>query len=115
MERVREHERALTAYMLEGLAAVPGLRVVGPPEADARGGAGVVHARGHPPARHRRAVQPRGRVRPRGAPLRAAADALPGRGRDGAGERGRLQRRADIDALVEALLAAREVFALDEA
>ena len=38
MERVRAHERALTAYMLERLAEVPGLRVVGPPEADARGG-----------------------------------------------------------------------------
>ena len=37
MERVREHELALTEYMLEGLASVPGLRVVGPPEATARG------------------------------------------------------------------------------
>ena len=38
MERVRAHERALTAYMLERLAEVPGLRVVGPPEAERRGG-----------------------------------------------------------------------------
>ena len=30
MERVRAHERELTAYMLERLATVPGLRVVGP-------------------------------------------------------------------------------------
>jgi len=37
MERVREHELALTEYMLEGLAGVPGLRVVGPPEASCRG------------------------------------------------------------------------------
>ncbi len=37
MERVRTHERALTSYMLERLAEVPGLRVVGPPEADRRG------------------------------------------------------------------------------
>jgi cysteine desulfurase/selenocysteine lyase len=38
MGQVRAHERALTAYMLERLSEVPGLRVVGPAEADARGG-----------------------------------------------------------------------------
>jgi cysteine desulfurase / selenocysteine lyase len=38
MERVRAHEQALTAYMLERLAEVPGLHVVGPPEAERRGG-----------------------------------------------------------------------------
>jgi cysteine desulfurase/selenocysteine lyase len=37
MEQVRAHERALTAYALERLEAVEGLRVLGPPEADARG------------------------------------------------------------------------------
>jgi Aminotransferase class-V len=82
MENVRAHEQALTAYMLERLAEVPGLRVVGPPAAD----------RGHPPPRHRGAGGSRRRVHPCGAPLRAAADALPGCGRHGAGERGRVQR-----------------------
>jgi cysteine desulfurase / selenocysteine lyase len=38
MERVRAHERELTAAMLAALSQVPGLRVVGPPEADSRGG-----------------------------------------------------------------------------
>jgi cysteine desulfurase/selenocysteine lyase len=38
MPRVRAHEQALTAYMLERLAEVPGLAVVGPPEAERRGG-----------------------------------------------------------------------------
>jgi cysteine desulfurase/selenocysteine lyase len=38
MERVRAHKRSLTAYMLERLAEVPGLRVVGPPSAERRGG-----------------------------------------------------------------------------
>jgi cysteine desulfurase/selenocysteine lyase len=38
MERVREHERALTAHMLGRLAEVPGLRIVGPPNAEQRGG-----------------------------------------------------------------------------
>ena len=49
MERVRAHERALTAYMLERLAEVPGLRVVGPPDGRAPRRAGVIHDRGHAP------------------------------------------------------------------
>ncbi|HWX44169.1 MAG TPA: SufS family cysteine desulfurase [Solirubrobacteraceae bacterium] len=38
MERVRAHELQLTAHMLERLGEVPGLRVVGPPGAEQRGG-----------------------------------------------------------------------------
>ncbi len=38
MERVREHERELTQIMLDELAGVPGLSIVGPPEATSRGG-----------------------------------------------------------------------------
>ena len=38
MDRVRAHERGLTEYLLERLAEVPGLRIVGPPEAERRGG-----------------------------------------------------------------------------
>jgi cysteine desulfurase/selenocysteine lyase len=38
MERVREHEHALTAHMLDGLGRVPGLRILGPAGADGRGG-----------------------------------------------------------------------------
>jgi cysteine desulfurase / selenocysteine lyase len=37
MDHVRAHEQALTAYALERLEAVEGLRVLGPPEAEARG------------------------------------------------------------------------------
>ena len=36
MERVLEHERAITAYALEALAEVPGLRVYGPPASPER-------------------------------------------------------------------------------
>ncbi|MDE3229325.1 MAG: cysteine desulfurase [Chloroflexota bacterium] len=48
MERVRAHERALTEYALERLAAIPGLRIYGPP-AERRGGVvsftlGEIHA-----------------------------------------------------------------------
>ncbi|MFZ2501171.1 MAG: aminotransferase class V-fold PLP-dependent enzyme, partial [Nocardioides sp.] len=39
MDAVAAHERAITAYALEGLSTVPDLRVVGPLDAAARGGA----------------------------------------------------------------------------
>jgi len=38
MENVRRHERTLTAYALERLVEIPGLRLFGPRDADARGG-----------------------------------------------------------------------------
>jgi cysteine desulfurase/selenocysteine lyase len=38
MERVRAHESQLTAHLLDRLAQVPGLRIVGPPRAQERGG-----------------------------------------------------------------------------
>ena len=39
MDAIRDHEHAITAYALEGLATVPGLRVLGPLDAASRGGA----------------------------------------------------------------------------
>ncbi|WP_134739131.1 cysteine desulfurase [Nocardioides sp. 503] len=39
MEAVHAHEQAITGYALEGLATVPGLKVLGPLEARERGGA----------------------------------------------------------------------------
>jgi cysteine desulfurase/selenocysteine lyase len=39
MERVRAHEAELTAYALEALTEIPGLRVLGPLEVARRGGA----------------------------------------------------------------------------
>jgi cysteine desulfurase / selenocysteine lyase len=39
MDAVHAHEQALTAYLLDGLWSVPGLRVIGPPTMDQRGGA----------------------------------------------------------------------------
>jgi cysteine desulfurase/selenocysteine lyase len=38
MERLREHERQLTAYALDRLGELPQAQVVGPPSADHRGG-----------------------------------------------------------------------------
>jgi cysteine desulfurase / selenocysteine lyase len=115
MERVRAHEQALTAYMLDRLARVPGLRVVGPPEAERRGGLasftldglhphdvaeltgreGVCIRAGH------HCAQPLMRCLGVGATARASV--------------GVYNESSDIDALLSALLAAREVFALDPA
>lgn len=39
MDAIAEHERQITAYALEGLSTVPGLRILGPTEAVDRGGA----------------------------------------------------------------------------
>ena len=114
MERIREHESALTAYMLEGLSQVPGLRVVGPPEADGRGSLasftidglhphdiaelagreGVCIRAGH------HCAQPLMRCLGVGATARASL--------------GVYNERADVDVLVDALQGARRVFALDE-
>jgi cysteine desulfurase/selenocysteine lyase len=113
MSRVRAHERALTAYMLERLAEVPGLRVVGPPEADARGGLASFTIEGMHPhdvaeladrggvcirAGHH-CAQPLMRCLGVGATARASV--------------GVYNEAADIDALVQALLAGREIFGLD--
>jgi cysteine desulfurase/selenocysteine lyase len=112
MERVRAHEQALTEYMLERLAEVPGLRVVGPPTAEHRGGlasftidgmhphdvaelvnrAGVCIRAGH------HCAQPLMRCMGVSATARASL--------------GVYNDRADVDALIDALLAGREVFGL---
>jgi cysteine desulfurase/selenocysteine lyase len=112
MERVREHEQALTAQMLDGLATVPGLRVVGPPDAARRGGLasftldgvhphdvaelcnreGVCIRAGH------HCAQPLMRCLGVGATARASVSVY--------------NEPADIEALVHALLGARSVFGL---
>jgi cysteine desulfurase/selenocysteine lyase len=114
MERVRAHEQALTSYMLESLARVPRLRVVGPPEADRRGGLASFTIEGMHPhdvaelcdrggvcirAGHH-CAQPLMRCLGVGATARASV--------------GVYNERSDIDALVAALLAGLEVFGLGE-
>jgi cysteine desulfurase / selenocysteine lyase len=112
MDRVRAHERALTAYMLERLEDVPGLRVTGPPEAQARGGLASFTIEGMHPhdiaeladrggvcirAGHH-CAQPLMRCLGVSATARASI--------------GVYNEPGDIDALVDALLAGREVFGL---
>ena len=71
---------------------VDGHHPVRPPRARPPRRRGGLRHRGHPPARHRRAVRPRGRLRARRPPLRPAADARARRGRHRPGVLPRLQR-----------------------
>jgi len=112
MPRVRGHEQALTAYMLERLAEVPGLHVVGPPEAERRGGLASftiegMHAHDIAELADREGVclraghhcaQPLMRRLGVSATARASV--------------GVHNEAADIDALIGALQSAREVFGL---
>jgi cysteine desulfurase/selenocysteine lyase len=112
MDSVRAHERELTAYMLERLAQLPGVRPVGPLEADRRGGlvsfivegihphdvaelvsrSGVCIRAGH------HCAQPLMRCLGVSATARASV--------------GVYNERADVDALADALAAGRRVFGL---
>ncbi|HXB65223.1 MAG TPA: SufS family cysteine desulfurase [Solirubrobacteraceae bacterium] len=112
MERVRAHEESLTAHLLTRLAEVPGLHVAGPPHARERGGlasftidgmhphdiaelasrAGVCIRAGH------HCAQPL--MRTLGVPATARASV------------GIYNTPAEVDALLDALLAGREVFGL---
>jgi cysteine desulfurase/selenocysteine lyase len=113
MQRVRAHERELTAYLLARLAEVPGLRVVGPHDAGARGGlasfalegmhahdvaeladrGGVCIRAGH------HCAQPLMRRLGMSATARASV--------------GIYNTPADVDALIEALVQGRAIFGLD--
>ena len=115
MHHVREHEQALTAYLLEALAQVPGLSVYGPADAAMRGGLASFAIEGiHPHdiaeladregvcirAGHH-CAQPLMRCLGVGATARASLAVY--------------NERSDIDTLVHALQSAREVFGLQAA
>jgi cysteine desulfurase/selenocysteine lyase len=112
MERVREHERDLTAYALERLPEVEGLRLYGPSDPDGRGGVVSFTIEGMHPhdiaelcdreavcirAGHH-CAQPLMRKLGVGATARASFQVY--------------NSRADVDQLVEALKGARDVFGL---
>ncbi len=112
MQRVREHEEALTAHMLTRLAEVPGLRVAGPPRAEERGGIASFTIEGMHPhdvaeianrggvcirAGHH-CAQPLMRCLHVAATARASV--------------GIYNTPAEIDTLLDTLLAGREVFGL---
>ena len=112
MERVRGHEEALTAHLLTRLAEVPGLRVAGPPRAAERGGIASFTIEGMHPhdiaeianrggvcirAGHH-CAQPLMRCLHVAATARASV--------------GIYNTPAEIDTLLDTLLAGREVFGL---
>ncbi|HEY2767437.1 MAG TPA: cysteine desulfurase [Solirubrobacteraceae bacterium] len=112
MEQVRAHELALTAYLLEHLSDVPGLRIVGPPSAEQRGGLASFTIEGMHP--HDIAeLADRG-----GVGIRAGHHcAQPLMRRLGVAATARASvgiynTTADVDALIAALQAGREVFGL---
>jgi cysteine desulfurase/selenocysteine lyase len=111
MDRVREHERALTEYMLDGLASVPGLQVVGPPEADARGGLASFTIEGIHPHDIAEIVAREGVCIRAGHHCAQPLMRCLGVGATARASVGVYNDRADVDALVAALLAAREIFA----
>ena len=111
MEAVREHERSLTAYALQRLRDTDGVTVPGPPDADRRGGAISFAIDGMHPhdvaelldrdnvcvrAGHH-CAQPL--MRALGVPATARASFGP------------YNDEADVDALIEAIVRARSVFA----
>jgi cysteine desulfurase / selenocysteine lyase len=112
MDRVREHERALTAYMLERLAEVPGLRVVGPPEAERRGGLASFTIEGIHPHDIAELVNRTGVCIRAGHHCAQPLMRCLGVGATARASVGVYNDRADIDALIDALLSGREVFGL---
>jgi cysteine desulfurase / selenocysteine lyase len=112
MERVREHERALTSYLLERLESVPGLHVVGPSDAERRGGLASFTIEGMHPHDIAEIV---GRS---GVSIRAGHHcAQPlmkclGVAATARASVGVYNDRSDVDALVAALESGREIFGL---
>ncbi|HET8664566.1 MAG TPA: cysteine desulfurase [Nocardioides sp.] len=113
MDNVHRHEQAVTAYALEGLQTVPGLKVLGPVDATQRGGAISFEIPGvHP---HDVATV----LDTRGIAVRAGHHcAKPAHARFGVQSSTRMSSYlyttpAEIDALVEGLEYTRRYFGLD--
>jgi cysteine desulfurase/selenocysteine lyase len=112
IERVREHERALTAYMLERLAEVPGLRVVGPPEAERRGALASFAIEGMHPHDVAELVDRGGVCIRAGHHCAQPLMRCLGVGATARASLGVYNDAADVDALIGALQAGRDVFGL---
>ncbi|MDQ3484506.1 MAG: SufS family cysteine desulfurase [Actinomycetota bacterium] len=112
MDAVHAHEQAITAYALEGLATVPGLRVLGPLDAGERGGAISFEIDGLHPHDISQVLDSRG------VAVRAGHHcAKPAHARFGVQSTTRMSSYlyttpAEIDALVEALEYTRSYFKL---
>ena len=113
MDAVERHERAITGYALEGLATVPGLRVMGPTDPSLRGGAVSFELDGVHPHDIAQVLDSRG------VAVRAGHHcAKPAHLRFGVQSSTRMSSYlyttpAEIDALVEALHYTRSYFKVD--
>ncbi len=113
MEAIRDHEHAITAYALEGLASVPGMSVLGPLDAASRGGAISFELDGVHPHDVAQVLDSRGIA------VRAGHHcAKPAHARFGVQSSTRMSSYlyttpAEIDALVEGLEYTRSYFKLD--
>jgi cysteine desulfurase/selenocysteine lyase len=113
MEAVHAHEQAITAYALDGLASVPGLKVLGPTDAALRGGAISFELDGIHPHDLQTVLDTRGIA------VRAGHHcARPAHARYGVQSTTRMSSYlyttpGEIDALVEGLEYARSYFRLD--
>jgi cysteine desulfurase/selenocysteine lyase len=112
MDQVREHERSLTAYLLERLATVPGLRVVGPPQAEHRGALASFTIEGLHPHDVAELVGREGVCIRAGHHCAQPLMRCLGVGATARASLGVYNDRADVDALVDALLTGRQVFEL---
>jgi cysteine desulfurase / selenocysteine lyase len=113
MERVRRHEEAITGYLLEGLASVRGVKVIGPTTTHDRGGAVSFELEGVHPHDVSQLVDSRG------VAIRAGHHcAKPAHARFGVQASVRASSYlyttpAEIDALVEALEYTKKYFRVD--
>ena len=113
LDAVREHEHAITAYALDGLATIPGLKVVGPLDPAQRGGAISFEIDGVHPHDVAQVLDSRGIA------VRAGHHcAKPAHARFGVQSTTRMSSYlyttpGEIDALVEALEYTRTYFKLD--
>ncbi len=112
MERVRAHEQALTEYLLERLGEIPGVRVVGPPEAGNRGALASFTIEGMHPHDIAELVDRGGVCIRAGHHCAQPLMRCLGVGATARASLGVYNEVADVDALVSALLAGREVFGL---
>jgi len=115
MEHVREHERELTAQMLEELSALPGVRILGPPEAESRGGLVAFTLEGIHPHDVAELVSREGVCIRAGHHCAQPLMRCPHLGATARASVGVYNEPSDVEALVAALHGAREVFALDGA
>jgi cysteine desulfurase / selenocysteine lyase len=112
MERVRAHERELTAYLLERLGAIPGVTVVGPPDAERRGGLASFIVDGMHPHDVAELVGREGVCIRAGHHCAQPLMRCLGVSATARASIGVYNQPSDIDALAEALVAARRVFGL---